>query len=58
MNMEETPYRLICPEHGGIFLTEAQYYEQLLNADERWKCPTCDSICEFDDDHFEKSLEE
>jgi len=56
--------RIICPEHGPVFLSEADYWAQMRNPDARWVCHEfctsppeamgpCGAICEFDDDYFD-----
>ena len=54
----ETPWAVICPRHGQVFLTEAEYERQMLNPDNLWECaqPDCPARAEFDDDNWEKHL--
>jgi hypothetical protein len=75
MTYEESPlptrFAVLCPEHGRVFLTEAEYMRQLDLSDEHWRCPRfvatpeairdktigpCGTVCNFDDDLYEESL--
>lgn len=51
--MEPTPWAVICPEHGRMYLTGAQHLAQLNEPDEPWHCPTCNAPAEWDDDCLE-----
>lgn len=44
---------VICPIHGNMPLTEAEYEKQLLAANVSWHCPSCGATAEFDDSAFE-----
>jgi LmbE family N-acetylglucosaminyl deacetylase len=46
----EYMYGVICSTHGPTELTEAQYIEQLERPDDRWTCPICEAVAEWDDD--------
>lgn len=56
--MPDSPFAVICPDHGQVFLTEDEYIEQLTNADERWYCPLCFILAEFDDENYSKHFED
>jgi len=49
---------IICPNHGQVDLTYAQYIKQMQAAHLRWQCPKCGLISEFDEDRYEQLLEE
>jgi len=53
----ETAYAVLCPTHGQVFLTDDEYGRQLCRADDRWICPKCGEICNWDDDNYEKHLD-
>jgi hypothetical protein len=56
---------LICPRHGQVFLTQAEYIRQMKDVNEVWRCPEpnlrehapaiCGRICDFDDDYWEET---
>lgn len=52
----ETPYAVICREHGQQFLTDDEYGRQLCRPDSLWTCPVCREASQWDDDHYEKSF--
>ena len=52
-----TPWAVICPVHGQRFLTHEQYAAQLKHADERWRCPHCFRVSDWDDANYEKFQE-
>jgi hypothetical protein len=55
---------IICPIHGTVFLTQAEYNRQMDKPDSIWKCPKfethkdrmglCGQPSEFDDDFWER----
>ncbi len=47
-----TPYAVICPRHGKVFLSHQEYDEQMRHGDSRWACP-CGLEASFDDAHWE-----
>lgn len=51
MSTHQTPYRVICPEHGEQYLSYEQYMKQLIQADDTWRCPFpwCNKKAEWDD---------
>ena len=51
-----TPWAIICPVHGQVFLNEREYLTQLGNPDSFWKCPICGYYDPFlwDDDNWEE----
>ena len=52
-NQPETPWAVICPQHGKQYLTGEQYDDQMMKADSYWLCPVCGGHSEWDDDNFE-----
>ena len=38
-----TPWRVICPRHGAVFLTHDEYEAQLEAVDRDWCCPVFDT---------------
>lgn len=60
LSREETPYAVVCPDHGQVFLTESEYNRQMGNPDRFWACPHAGPRCypvAFDDLHYESRLE-
>jgi hypothetical protein len=61
-----TPYAVICSgdpypqcnDGKPIYLTDACYRVQMMRPDDRWKCPRCGGLAEFDDDTFEYWMEQ
>lgn len=49
----ETPWAVTCPSHGKVFLDKSEYLKQLNNSNSEWKCPKCNSVSDWDDDHYE-----
>lgn len=47
-----TPYAVECPEHGKVYLSGDNYMRQLQRPDDKWRCPTCDRVSEWDDDNY------
>jgi hypothetical protein len=33
-----TPWAVICPKHGRVYLTHDEYVDQLDQADDLWRC--------------------
>jgi len=52
-----TPYAVLCRGHGRQFLTDDEYGRQLCRPDDRWTCPRCRSVSNFDDDNYEAALD-
>jgi hypothetical protein len=50
---KQTPWAVICPEHGQVFLKDAEYDMQMGAPDSLWKCPLCGRASEWDDDNYE-----
>jgi hypothetical protein len=61
--------RMICPEHGEIYLSRSEYDQQMCNADRGWLCTEmctepvemigpCGAECDFDDIYIELPLAE
>lgn len=52
-----TAYRVHCPDHGAVNLTEREYLNQLSRANARWACPICGEMpARWDDDHYERVI--
>lgn len=53
-----TPYAVICPIHGRVFMMAEEYHRQMLKPDNRWECPHsgCGMVSSFDDDNYEDAL--
>lgn len=49
---EKTPWAVNCPSHGKVFLTEAEYDQQMARPDATWRCP-CGQEAKFDDENFD-----
>ena len=63
---QPTPYAVFCPEHGRVYLTEAEYDAQMDRPDSGWMCPEecgppnvgiCGAISEFDDATYEAATD-
>ncbi len=52
MKLKQTPWAVICVEHGQVFLTAEEYNKQMDDADSFWKCP-CGRFAEWDNDNYE-----
>ncbi len=50
----ETPWAVICPNHGEVFLTHEQYMAQMYEVDVMWKCPICSEYSEWNDENFDE----
>jgi len=48
---------VLCRGHGRQFLTDDEYGRQLCRPDDRWTCPRCRSVSNFDDDNYEAALD-
>ena len=57
-SQSKTPYAIICEEHGQVFLTAKEYERQLMCPDRLWECPHCREAAAFDDENFERYLDE
>ena len=53
-----TPYAVRCPTHGQAFLTKEEYDAQMMRPDARWSCPICGLESSWDDDNYEKAMDE
>lgn len=51
-----TPWAVLCPEHGQVFLAEAEYMRQLGNPNALWRCP-CGRTANWDDDNYDAAME-
>lgn len=47
-----TPYAVMCPVHGRIYLTREGYTHQMNDPNAFWRCP-CGRKAEFDDVTYE-----
>lgn len=50
---KQTPWAVICREHGQVFLTDEEYDSQMDAPDSVWKCPLCGRSAEWDDENYE-----
>ena len=50
---KQTPFAVICPDHGQVFLTDKEYDAQMDNPDLLWTCPECGKPSQWDDDNYE-----
>jgi hypothetical protein len=53
---ERTPYLVHCPSHGGVYLTEKGYTQQMLLPDSLWNCPHCGVWAIWDDDNYDEMM--
>ncbi len=51
----ETPWAVICPKHGQVFLPEAEYIAQMNRPDKLWEC-LCGRDAEWDDENYDKHM--
>ena len=49
-----TPYLIVCPTHGAVYLTQHEYNRQMSRPGAVWKCPECNDDCVWDDDNYER----
>jgi hypothetical protein len=56
--VKATPWAVLCPTHGQVFLTKLQYDKQISEVDARWSCPRCGALAEWDDDNNEQYLDD
>lgn len=45
---------VICPEHGKVDIDYQEYMNQMFRPNERWVCPICKQIAEFDYVRYEE----
>jgi len=66
---EKTAWRVVCPEHGPVFLTQREYQRQMSAFNSEWTCPAwedgdptdpraagpgiCGQLCRWDDSWHE-----
>lgn len=50
-------YAVICPFHGQVELSEAEYERQLGDPDSLWSCPKCGETAQWDDDAYQAYLD-
>jgi hypothetical protein len=51
----ETPWAVICPKHGRVFLSEQEYIAQMRRADRLWEC-LCGREAEWDDANYDEHM--
>jgi hypothetical protein len=54
----KSPYGIICDNCGKQGLTQQNYEKQMWNADALWKCPNCGDTATWDDDRYERGMDE
>ncbi len=54
---DETPYAVVCGEHGKQCLSQEQYNAQMRRPDAFWLCPICGEVSDWDDIHYAKFQE-
>ena len=54
---QETPWAVTCDEHGLVFLTQEEYSKQMKVPSKTWRCPICREEAIWDDENYEKHLE-
>lgn len=47
---DPTNYAVICEVHGLQFLKHREYMAQLALPNQKWRCPLCGRVAEWDDD--------
>jgi hypothetical protein len=53
----DSPYGVICKEHGKQGLTKKDYNQQMARPDSFWICPVCRDIANWDDDRYEAAMD-
>ena len=51
-------YGVICPVHGEVELSIGHYRLEMACPNERWRCPICGGIAEWDDERHDASFEQ
>jgi hypothetical protein len=51
-----TPFAVRCPEHGLVYLSQAEYNHQMNRPDALWRCP-CGATATWDDDNYEARID-
>lgn len=54
----KTPYAVVCRDHGQRFLTKESYAYQMDRPDNKWICPVCGDVAEWDDANYEEYLDQ
>lgn len=49
-------YGVICPMHGPVDIGAVEYVRQMNRPNDRWRCPLCREISNFDDEKYEKEM--
>lgn len=54
----ETPWAIRCGAHGLVYLSKERYDKQMNQANHLWRCPIewCDAY--WDDDNYERFMED
>lgn len=71
---QKTAWRVRCPIHGPVFLTEEEYTAQMMRPDAKWACPAfeegdktnpadpgpgvCGETCTWDDAWYEAWMDD
>jgi hypothetical protein len=54
----ETHWAVLCPRHGRVFLTRAEYNAQMAAAHLGWICPLDGLPAPWDDENYDKHSED
>lgn len=55
MPIKAPPYAgVICPIHGPEDIDKNEYIRQMNLPNEKWTCPKCRAISEFNDERYEE----
>jgi hypothetical protein len=57
LEVASSPYAIICPDHGRVYLSSAEYERQMRLPDDRWICPRDGKVSEWDDDNYERAMD-
>jgi hypothetical protein len=50
---DQTPWAVVCPEHGLQYLTKTEYFEQMHNVHAMWQCPICGKGSQWNDENYD-----
>lgn len=50
---KRTPYAVNCFVDGLVYLTQKEYDWQMDQPDDKWKCPICGRVAEWNDANYE-----
>jgi len=51
-----TGYAIDCPKCNTVHLSKEEYFRQVSQPDDRWECPKCGAISDFNDEIYESKF--